>query len=1109
MFRYKKTDSAPNSSKLAQKELLKFLIPALNVTLNELIPPKLTRAVEEKDSFYNIGLNIIKAKKQLDLIPPKEFNYLMKIVDIYAGLKRTLRTDYGMLISTNASLKMYELINQMQLIPCDIRNPQNASHIRAFCNAELPGAFIVAINHYVKTMCPNSSFEWVGSSYSPAAALEQDDSTILGDQYGIYAGNRNNWLMGPLPNAMPALKEGEKYTTGNTGDLTDAKVVSSLANAVQIKFGGATIYTSDAGIDVSSDYNRQEELTSCLNFGQILCGLLSLGLGGHLVTKQYTFLSPFSRSLIALLTTMFDELYVVKPLTSRPANSEIYIVGKGFRGIDPTLADALLDRLDKYGKMRDTTPCDWSPLLPKNIMADVDSALLRATQIIHEQQQIAFLNEAANFHTQWYEKLDKLESSLYQNSRHFQKQWLLRNPVRLISPEQQLRTAPPSESRTASGGKRDTIISAVVAIHKHTSEQVRILAKHMKGGQSLDVSVMQNVFPGSAAICVVTDNYKQYASVDKQFHLEHYLARNNAFPATKNYLIINQEFLFDWDIDALISKKVVGLCKTKYAHDLLSANKINSIFTSFTTPDIRNTKLVKDFRLVVHLAGYSWLKGTLEVLQGWFENAGTELDAILFVTCQIADFAPKSAALEYWDSLQPESNATFIGIIGLERKGNVFLTRQVLSTEVITYLANVASIHLCPSLTEGWGHIINNARACGAVVITSDTAPMNELIDDKCGFLVPTEEKFAVNLGAINTAQRPYYPPIIASLKIVPVNKSALMKTVSIALGLSVEERDKLGKNVRIRYENDTTYFTNIMHNLDANIPITPTMKCAWVVLIMLGDSYAPGAFVLAHSLRKLQTKHSIVCMVTRDVSAEIRAQLLIVGYDEVIEVPYIEQKTKVKKQNDKYKSWIDKSFTKWNCLMFTQYDRVILVDADIVFAINSDDLFDLQAPAACYTNPYAIPWKPDGLINCYIKDHNLTHGSFISEKDILNSLKYGSFVGCGAMVLLEPNMKKYDEFCTMLRATDVFGEKYNTISGADEIAIAIFYATTGWTHIHQRYIAIPWKKDWVNTNIHAYHYYGFKPWEKNPAEFPDLTYWWSLSDELTTKHAELKYIKW
>lgn len=800
-------------SKLTQRAFLKWVVPPLRVPAAELLPPPMVRAgpADEKDPFAEVGRAVAKAKLRLDDIPEKDFEPLMRAVDLYAGLKRTLRTDYGMLISTNASLKMYELIIQMRLIACE---SGALGRVRAFCDAELPGAFIVAINHYVKTMCPETNLDWVGSSYYPEAAAASGDNTILGDYYGIYAGNRDRWLMGPPPNAMPV---GATSEPPLTGDLTDADVVAALADAVHTRFGtaptGATLYTSDAGIDVSADFNRQEELTALLNYGQALCGVLALAPGGHFVTKQYTFVTPFSRSLIALLAALFDEMYVVKPLTSRPANSEVYLVGKGFRGIDRALADALLDRLAAYRAAASredpgTTPCDWSPLLDPTLTADADAALLRAARQLHERQQVAFLNEAADFYQQWRGRLDQLGRALSRDARRVQESWLGENPVRRIRDDQQLPTGEPEpyEQKAAQGGAAPA--------------SVRILVKFLKSGLALDAAVVNAVFPNAAVFAVGDRRDGADDPVDVQFHLEHYLAQGGAYPTARDYIFVNQEFLYDWDLEALTAGKVVALCKTLCARDVLADLGVKGVLTGFTTPDIRDKGVARDPHLVVHLAGLSWLKGTLEVLRGWFEHGGAALDAVLFVTCQHADHAPASAALAYWDSLGAERGAEYRGVAGLERKGNVYLARHILPAEAIADLANAAAVHLCPSPTEGWGHIVNNARAVGAVVITSDAAPMNELVDDDCGFLVATDEKRAITMGELNPAQRKYYPPAIAALTVAPVDEKALMRALTDALALSTDERARLGAAVRRRYEDGAAAFTAALRRLANGEPI-------------------------------------------------------------------------------------------------------------------------------------------------------------------------------------------------------------------------------------------------------------------------------------------------
>ena len=60
-----------------------------------------------------------------------------------------------------------------------------------------------------------------------------------------------------------------------------------------------------------------------------------------MVTKTFTFTTPFSVWLLAVCAPLFDNFSVVKPQTSRRTNSEIYCVGTGFRGPNPTVLRAL------------------------------------------------------------------------------------------------------------------------------------------------------------------------------------------------------------------------------------------------------------------------------------------------------------------------------------------------------------------------------------------------------------------------------------------------------------------------------------------------------------------------------------------------------------------------------------------------------------------------------------------------------------------------------------------------------------------------------------------------------------------------------------------------
>jgi hypothetical protein len=332
--------------------------------------------------------------------------------------------------ATNAALKMYELIYQMELLT---NGTACLPVVQAFCNAELPGAFIIAINHYMKTRCVSSQFDWIASSYLPAAAMQVGNKTVLEDKFKIYERNRLHWLMGPAPNGLP---DGEEPVSG---DVTDAPVVNTLSNAAHERFGdGANLYTSDVGIEIAQkDANRQEELSAFVNYGQVLTGLLALAVGGHLVTKQFTFVTPFSRSLIAIVASLFDETYITKPKTSRPTNSEVYLVGKGFKGISPELAKALLDRCDAY-KTLDKLPTTWGSLLQPDVLARVDADILLAGQEVHGEQQVAFLGEIAEAYRVSGGERGKITNPYEAKA---QKTWLDENPLVVISTDENLNRA--------------------------------------------------------------------------------------------------------------------------------------------------------------------------------------------------------------------------------------------------------------------------------------------------------------------------------------------------------------------------------------------------------------------------------------------------------------------------------------------------------------------------------------------------------------------------------------------------------------------------------------------------------------------------------------------
>jgi 23S rRNA U2552 (ribose-2'-O)-methylase RlmE/FtsJ len=327
-------------------------------------------------------------------------NYQMftKSMDAYFGLKSVIKKKYNGQAVSNAWLKMYEMLTHYT----KSGDLKIKSKLTMFGNAELPGAFLSATNHFLADHFPKTKFKWLACSYLG------EDPTKLGDTYGIYKHNRDNWLMGP----------------DLVGDLTKIDDIKAIAKKVNIA-GGVDLYTSDAGIDVEGDYAGQEKKTLSLNYGQILSGLSVLNIGGCMITKQYTYMSKFNQTLINYLSTIFKSFYICKPLTSRPANSEIYLVGCGFKGINI---------LDKLYSVNCDMDFDFKVMINDNAIdiKDGENNCIKNSLIEITNKQIEYLKEYKEYadKTEDYMALyNELSSKFY---RELSKKWLNMHKIKFL-----------------------------------------------------------------------------------------------------------------------------------------------------------------------------------------------------------------------------------------------------------------------------------------------------------------------------------------------------------------------------------------------------------------------------------------------------------------------------------------------------------------------------------------------------------------------------------------------------------------------------------------------------------------------------------------------------
>lgn len=185
--------------------------------------------------------------------------------------------------------------------------------------------------------------------------------------------------------------------------------------------------------------------------------------------------------------------------------------------------------------------------------------------------------------------------------------------------------------------------------------------------------------------------------------------------ATKNYLIPNQDwFRSHTEKTTLCNEEIVLLCKTKDALRAFSDVKHRTHYLGFSSLDRYQSNAAKNFNRYLHLAGKSEKKGTLSVINAWRNH-------------------PE------WPILTLQTTVDAHIELALSVK-NIELITANQSGEDLLNLMNSHGVHICVSEMEGFGHYIVEALSTGAVVVTTDGAPMNEIVTPNCGFLVNCTE---------------------------------------------------------------------------------------------------------------------------------------------------------------------------------------------------------------------------------------------------------------------------------------------------------------------------------------------------------------------------------
>jgi 23S rRNA U2552 (ribose-2'-O)-methylase RlmE/FtsJ len=212
---------------------------------------------------------------------------------------------------SRAYFKLFEI-----LVDFDLINRNNKLNIAAL--AEGPGGFIEATLNYRKR---------ITNIKDNIQAI-----TLYSSNKDIPGWNKSKNFLRKNSNVTIS------YGKDNSGDLYKLQNIKQYS---QLFNNDVDFVTADGGFDFSYNFNKQEHLSYRILFCEIVTALSVQKKGGSFVCKFFDMYTDITKSLVYLLLSVYENVYITKPNTSRTANSEKYIVCKDFIGIDKNYLNKL------------------------------------------------------------------------------------------------------------------------------------------------------------------------------------------------------------------------------------------------------------------------------------------------------------------------------------------------------------------------------------------------------------------------------------------------------------------------------------------------------------------------------------------------------------------------------------------------------------------------------------------------------------------------------------------------------------------------------------------------------------------------------------------------
>jgi cap1 methyltransferase len=221
-----------------------------------------------------------------------------------------------------------KLANINALVDFSLIQPYNGEFSFVdLCGA--PGGF----SEYICNTCTTLSFSSVPSLKCHGWGMSLVGQTTVNHHHHHGHGGTCSWKLRDFDS--DTVRYRICHGQNGTGDVCHWPNVEFLAMQIIANHDHRNkvhLVVADGGLDAQRNADCQERVALPLVVCQASAALFLLREGGTLVLKMFGFQTTATKRVMRYMLHVFDNITVLKPITSRPASAERYVVFQGYKG---------------------------------------------------------------------------------------------------------------------------------------------------------------------------------------------------------------------------------------------------------------------------------------------------------------------------------------------------------------------------------------------------------------------------------------------------------------------------------------------------------------------------------------------------------------------------------------------------------------------------------------------------------------------------------------------------------------------------------------------------------------------------------------------------------